>query len=113
MAIDKLSMWQVRQGRCDGCNCEVDPPVSEWANVNVHVHHTLVYRSDLPKSKQHGPNGSIDELINLTLLCRSCHELLQSDRDWGREFKIAEYGQEAVNEFLRRLLPKTYREVGA
>jgi predicted HNH restriction endonuclease len=112
MAIDKLAMWQARMGRCDGCGREVDPPVSEWANVSIHVHHTLVYRSDLPRSKQHTENGSIDEPINLMLVCQNCHQELQSDRERGREFKIAEYGQEAVNEYLHRLLPKTHAARG-
>ena len=103
MKIDKWALWQDRMGRCDLCSAEMPPN-----DLSVHIHHTLVYKSDLPRSKQQTPNGSINELINLMLVCAyPCHDILQSDRQAGLEFKQAQYGEKAVREYIRKMRPKT------
>lgn len=109
MKINKQALWEGRMGRCDYRGCELPYPTTDWNNVLVHVHHCLVYKSDLPKSKQHTEAGSIDEPINLMLVCHECHSLLQSDRAAGRDFKVAQYGEEAVDAYVLRMLPKTHQ----
>lgn len=104
MAIDKLAMWQGRMGLCDYCGLEMKP-----TDRDCHIHHGLIFRNQLPRPKQHTEVGSIDEQINLFLVhSGDCHDALQSDREWAMEFKAAQHGQAAVDDFLARLLPKTY-----
>lgn len=95
----KREMWEGRDGLCDYCG--------EWmypSDLQCHLHHGLVYNSDLPRSKQKG----IDEPSNRLLVHASpCHEALQSDRQWAWEFKAAQYGEEAVQAYIRHMRPKT------
>lgn len=77
-------------------------------DLTCHVHHTLVYKSDLPCAQQYTDAVSIDEPINLMLVCaHPCHEVLQSDRQAGLEFKQARFGEETAAAYIRRMRPRT------
>lgn len=74
-------------------------------DIQCHEHHCLVFRSDLPKSKQAG----LDDEINVMLVHAECHQILQSNRDIGRKIKEFQHGKGAVNSYFRRMLPRTYQ----
>ncbi len=69
-------------------------------DMDCNIHHTIVYKSDLPKNKQQG----IDDSINLMLVhAEPCHTILQSDREAGYEYKLEQWGREAIVEWLDTL----------
>jgi hypothetical protein len=49
MEVIKWELWQARDGLCDHCGVWM-----ESTDLACHIHHGLVYKSDLPRSKQPG-----------------------------------------------------------
>lgn len=108
MAIDKWALYEGKDGKCDLCGEKMQP--TDWG---CHIHHTLVYKNQVPRSKQHTSLASIDEPINIMLVCPiPCHQFLQSHREVGERIKENQYGKAAVQDYIQRLLPKTHETRG-
>ncbi len=99
MKRDKWEMWEAQDGICSYCGKWMQP-----CDIECHVHHALVFKSDVGRKQQNG----IDDEINLMLVhANGCHDALQSDREWAREFQEALWGEGAVAEYIQKMRPRT------
>lgn len=101
--IDKWAWWHEIDGICEWCGKWMPPN-----DVSCQIHHVLVPRRYLGAAQQHKPEGSVDQPINVMLICaHPCHDILGADYDAGKQHRVDRYTEEEVEAYLQIMLPNT------
>ncbi len=103
--VGKWELFMRQSGVCPVC----EKRMQYGSTLQVHDHHAVVYRGDLPIKQQ--KERDINDPLNRVALHAACHNKIQRDRQWGINYAIGEHGESAVKAMCQRLLPKTWRNL--
>lgn len=100
---EKWDLYDDLGGLCELCGLHMPK-----TDMDCHAHHCIVFKNQVKRAQQNTDIAKIDERTNVMLLHPRCHDLLQSDRQWTMDHKVAKHGQDDVDDFRRRMLPRTH-----